>query len=631
MIEILEQNLANSTTPLAKIEAMNQLAYELQYHNLTRAFDLANAAEQLALENRVTESVAYAGTLCNLGQFNLRKGEIETAVDQLFRGLQIYRQHNNAAGHARASGLIGLTFGQIGNYPESLNYHLKQLQLSQEHKLSQEEALAYNGLGIVHNNTENHEDALTNYLHSIRISEVNTDLRQKAITLSNCAYTAKYLGEYEEAFAYGQESIELSQQVGNIISESHARLEIAKTHLLRQEFTEALGQLQINLEHLNETEYTYPLADTLLTAGKLYNQWQKPEFALPYLQRALTLSNDIQYLRVFYRCHEELARTYQLKQHFEKALHHYQEFHAIKEKTLNEQSIFNMRAIEIAYQLHAAEKEKELLKDKNKELETVIAERIQIEEELKTHQDRLEETVARRTKKLQKQNEELERFTYTVSHDLKSPLITIRGFLGLLERDIAANNQEKINRNLSRIDSAAERMLNLLENLLELSKIGHTPDTLAHIPLQAIILEAKDLVAGQIEENNVTIILEDNLPEVYGDYPRLVELFQNLIDNSCKFMGPQTNPQITIGAKMEDNTLLCFVQDNGIGVEKQYQNKIFNLFERLDQSTNGTGIGLALVKRIVEYHNGRIWIESAGENKGSTFFFTLKTPKISKE
>ncbi len=626
-IQTLEQTLAHSKTPFDKIQVMNQLAEELQYTDLERAIAIAKEAEQIALANNDQKSSNYADIVCNLGSFYLRKGEIETAVTQLFTALQIYRQQNNPAGRARTSGLIGITFSQIGNYPEALNYLLIQLQLSQKHTLPQQEAIAYNGIGIVHAATENYAEALQAHQKSIQIAEANQHMRQKASALSNCTHAARHLEQYQDAFAYGQESIQLSQEVGNKITESNARLEIANTYLQRQEFHKALEQLQTNFKQLNNTQYVHPRIDTLITIGNLYNQWQKPEQAFPHLQQALALSEKVQAISYTYRCHQALAQTYQIQQGFAQALEHYQQFHTLKETVLNQQSLSNLHAIEASYHMQVTAQEKSFLEDKNKELENLITERITIEQELKNYQDHLEELVAQRTDKLQKQNEELERFTYTVSHDLKSPLITIRGFIGLLQRDIIANDEIKIERDITRIDAAAERMLSLLEDLLELSKVGHTIDTLAYVPIQAIILEAIDLVTGRIKENDVTMIVENNLPEIYGDYPRLVELFQNLIENGCKFMGTQPNPQITIGAKKkEDDTILCFVQDNGIGIEAQYQDKIFNLFERLDPSTDGTGIGLALVKRIIEQHNGRIWVESEGKDKGSTFCFTLKAP-----
>ncbi len=136
------------------------------------------------------------------------------------------------------------------------------------------------------------------------------------------------------------------------------------------------------------------------------------------------------------------------------------------------------------------------------------------------------------------------------------------------------------------------------------------------------------MVAGQIAERGAEVEIEPDLPVVYGDRSRLLEVFQNLVDNAVKFMGDQPAPRIEIGSRTAPGVgaggeAVLYVRDNGRGIDPRYHAKIFGLFERLDIGTEGTGIGLALVQRIVELHGGRIWVESEGTGRGSTFYFTL--------
>lgn len=228
---------------------------------------------------------------------------------------------------------------------------------------------------------------------------------------------------------------------------------------------------------------------------------------------------------------------------------------------------------------------------------------------------------------LEARNAELEQFTYTVSHDLKSPLITIKGFASYIERDLAAGKLERIPSDLQRIISAADRMYQLLEDLLHLSRAGRQLNPPERIGLGLLISEAAAAVSGRLAERNVYLHLPPNLPEIYGDRTRLREVFQNLIDNAAKFMGNQPNPQIWIEARAADDPhfVLVSVRDNGIGIDPRHIQRIFGLFERLDQRVEGTGIGLTLVRRIVEAHGGKIWAESAGLGSGSTFYLTLPT------
>lgn len=227
-------------------------------------------------------------------------------------------------------------------------------------------------------------------------------------------------------------------------------------------------------------------------------------------------------------------------------------------------------------------------------------------------------------KELEGRNAELERFTYTVSHDLKSPLVTIRGFLGFLREDAQSGDATRFDKDMGRIANAADRMQALLNDLLELSRVGRISNPPEDIPFAQIVKEATDLVLGPSEETKIKFEVQTDLPAIHGDHPRLVEVMQNLISNAIKFIGDQSEPRIEIGTKGfdRDGKPLFFIRDNGIGIEPQYHERIFGLFNRLDPNINGTGIGLTLVRRIIELHGGRIWVESQPGN-GATFFFTL--------
>lgn len=224
---------------------------------------------------------------------------------------------------------------------------------------------------------------------------------------------------------------------------------------------------------------------------------------------------------------------------------------------------------------------------------------------------------------LKTNNTQLERFTYTVSHDLKSPLITIRGFLGMLEQDIADGNIDRIAQDQAFILNASNKMLQLLDELLELSRIGKVIKAHEQIPLNVIVNEAIDTILSGHIWDNLSLELMPNMPFVYIDRIRIREVFENLISNAVKYIGDQSAPRIEIGVREDNGEMVIFVRDNGIGIDSKYHETIFGLFNQLDQSIEGTGLGLAIVRRIIEAHNGRIWVESDGKNQGSTFCFTI--------
>ncbi len=223
---------------------------------------------------------------------------------------------------------------------------------------------------------------------------------------------------------------------------------------------------------------------------------------------------------------------------------------------------------------------------------------------------------------LEDKNAELERFTYTVSHDLRSPLVTIRGFLGMLQKDLRENKADKAQNDIQRISSAADKMDTLLSELLELSRVGRIVNPPEVIDLTELIHDALDTVKVRLTSKDVEVSVQPCLPQVRGDRTRLRELFENLLDNAVKYMGNQSVPTIEIGVR-DDEQQVIFVRDNGIGIEPKHHESIFGLFNKLDIDSEGSGAGLAICKRIVETHGGRIWVESEGLGMGSAFCFTI--------
>jgi two-component system, chemotaxis family, sensor kinase Cph1 len=226
-------------------------------------------------------------------------------------------------------------------------------------------------------------------------------------------------------------------------------------------------------------------------------------------------------------------------------------------------------------------------------------------------------------RELEAKNAELERFAYTVSHDLKSPLITIRGFLSFVEQDAEAGNLQRVRADLGRIRDAVDKMQRLLSELLELSRIGRVVNPPQRIAFATLAQDALALVAGRLRQRGVGVAVAEGLPTVWGDRARLVEVMQNLVDNAAKFMGDQKHPQVEIGMREQAGERVFFVRDNGIGIDPRFRDRVFGLFEKLDPDSEGSGVGLALIKRIVDQHHGRVWVESEGKGKGTTVCFTL--------
>ncbi len=239
-----------------------------------------------------------------------------------------------------------------------------------------------------------------------------------------------------------------------------------------------------------------------------------------------------------------------------------------------------------------------------------------------TAQKELEVTIA----ELRRSNRELEQFAYVASHDLQEPLRMIGSYVQLLARRYRGRLDAEADEFIDFAVEGAVRMQKLINDLLAFSRVGRQSEAFAPVDCNQILATVTQDLQESIAEVGATIHVEP-LPRVQGDASQLTQVFQNLLANALKFHGPNP-PQILISAKKQGGDWVFAVRDNGIGIDPQYFDKVFIIFQRLHGKRDypGTGIGLALTKKIIEHHSGRIWIESI-PGQGTTFFFTLRGAK----
>ena len=234
----------------------------------------------------------------------------------------------------------------------------------------------------------------------------------------------------------------------------------------------------------------------------------------------------------------------------------------------------------------------------------------------------------RAEEELWKINEELKNFVHVVSHDLKTPIISVQGFSSRLLKKYQEKLDEKARSYLEQIQSSARRMELFVSDLLSLARIGQVVSTFKDVSSSGIV---KDVVSrlqlGQ-KEKEIKLDVVDILPTISCDRERMSQVFENLLVNAIKFMGDSENPKIEIGCEDRGDFHQFYVKDNGIGIDPKYQQRIFDMFQRVREieDKEGTGIGLAIVDRIVKSHGGEVWVDSE-KAKGATFYFTL--PKAS--
>ncbi|TLF40774.1 ligand-binding sensor domain-containing protein [Maribacter aurantiacus] len=256
---------------------------------------------------------------------------------------------------------------------------------------------------------------------------------------------------------------------------------------------------------------------------------------------------------------------------------------------------------------------------------------------LKANQLKLERKISERTKELQiqqkkllkaadelsLQNEEIQRFTYSVTHDLKSPLSGIKGIANLIPMDINLAENPDMEKYLEMIHTSCDTMGDLIGDLGKMARIGKIKNENEFLNSNEIIQLARNLVWGKLEVNHIALEIHENLPTIYADKNRMIQVFSNLLDNAIKYMGNQNKPLIVVKAKKTEKEVEFQVIDNGSGMDKESLGKLFSPFERFHPNVKGSGLGLYMTKQIVVSHGGDIRAESSGKGKGTTFFITL--------
>jgi signal transduction histidine kinase len=247
--------------------------------------------------------------------------------------------------------------------------------------------------------------------------------------------------------------------------------------------------------------------------------------------------------------------------------------------------------------------------------------------ELTAINTRLQQEVAEREtaeKACMNVNEELNSFIRTVSHDLKTPIISIQGFTSRLLKTKSHCLEKKDKEYLERIIASANRMEALVLDLLQLSQVGEVDCQISHVSIGAMVQKVITSLEDTIKENAIRVIVDSNLPEIRCDESRMLQVFENLIVNAIKFTKHVASPTIEIGYENKKRFYVFYIRDNGIGIDPEYHREIFDMFRQLKEieDKQGTGLGLTIVQRIINRRGGQVWVESE-KGKGATFYFSV--------
>lgn len=260
----------------------------------------------------------------------------------------------------------------------------------------------------------------------------------------------------------------------------------------------------------------------------------------------------------------------------------------------------------------------------NDSLNEEIEKRKRSEDALKSYQAKLEAN----RRELARSNEELEQFVYTVAHDLKAPLVTSMGFIRMIKDFAEKGEYKKAISKLDQVIQANTRMGQLINDLLELCRVGRIAEEKQYLDMNVILKSFKESLRNRLEKEGFNLVLESAYPTIYANESRVLQVFENLMSNAYKYGRSASGENVVkIGSRENEDEYLFSITDNGQGIPREYHEKIFGLFYRLDNDMDGTGVGLAVVRKVLQFHEGRVWVESE-VGKGATFWLAFPKKNV---
>lgn len=582
----------------------------------------------------------YPMVLIQLGKSNFKLQRYYEALDYYHTYLELPQIQSSSEDKAKGLNNIAAVHQRIGNEEESYQLQLEALQILESIQDSAGIGRALYQLGTIVFYQKNYEQALKYYRGSLELAKQRN--KDKAVLSCYSALGPTYagLGDTLKAHQYLTKALALSRTLGIRSKEAYALHNLGAHYLKKKELDKALKALTESYNIKVELQDKWGQIGSHMYLGDVYMKQKRLALADAAYQEGLALADAIDSDRRRVDLYKRLANVASEQNDFRRAFSMNSEYINLKETLLNEEMIKNASNARIQYELSKKENEINLLKQENRfkkskstfywamsfltvclmgvSYRSVIRHRFQIQLQEKNQEINQQYT------DLSRKNEDLQKFAFIVSHDLKAPLRTIGSFTGLLRRRyfnvIDQNGQEY----MEFITGGVKRMDQLLNDLLTYSQIENKPQESDWTETKDVVNNALSNLYFQIRNENAAIRINENaLPRVKGNSAHLTQLFQNIIANGIKFRNGKS-PQISIDCVPEGENYTFKIQDNGIGIEEQYKEKIFRMFSRLHKvdEYEGTGIGLATCKKIVERHGGEIWVESK-LGQGSTFCFSL--------
>jgi signal transduction histidine kinase len=557
---------------------------------------------------------SLSALLNNIGTVYHHLADYARATRYYNQSLEIYIEIGDKRGEANAYINIGNNYYALGDYANALDYQFKAMKIHEALGDEQGKSIAYSGLALIYEKLGEYQKSIENYQNCLEYEKKSGNRWSMALTLNNLGNVYEAINDYPNALQLYQESLNIKRQLHDRQGIAHTLNNIAELYIKQRQYADALIALNESLETLESVSDKSGYAMSLITMAKLFSEKEFEQYdldkAIGYLHRSVEIAQEIKAKGVVSDAYRMMSHLYEQKGDAINALHYYKSFHTIEQEIKSEESEKRIQSLSVAYETEKAKKESELRR-------------------LEAEKYRLENV------ELAQANQFKTELLAIAAHDLKNPLQSIMGFAQLIEErkgdSTAIESFAKI------IQNSSERMLSLINNLLEDAKAEMTtfelkPETLNLTDFIKQLLETN--CNAQAHRKSQTIFFESNGDIILkGDRERLKQVFENLIGNAIKYSPKGKRIWIELRSKQShtnqatNESVLVSVKDEGQGLTEEDKSKLFGKFQRLSAKPTGgessTGLGLSITKQLVEKHNGRIWAESEGKDKGTTFFVEL--------
>lgn len=617
----------------------------LEDEEFIMAADLLTHAVQKAQVERDTATEVEARY--QLAQAKFWLSNYQGSNESLYLLLRSYHEKLNRIDSMAILRMVSQNHFYMGNYDVAHEIALKRLRATEMVKDSYNIGLSYQVLGEIEVRQKEYQKALEHVQQSYAIFEQLNLPSELSFDMDLMGDIYHETGKYEEALSYKIRSCQIVDTTGSLYNNAYCNHTIALTLSKMGRFGEAIPLFNLALATFTKAALPEEMALTRACLGETLTQAGQCAKGISALKQAL---NEAECLSMGPLRRDVLEKLVQACKHcgqIESAFIYLEKHIAVNDSLNDQNTKVRIANLSNQYELEKRDAEVEALKQTEKEkvrfiisllgglfllLGFLIGGYYSLKKQrsysrqlnAKTRQIAKQyEDIHQANEKLKNANKELEQFAYLASHDLKAPLRTIGNYASLINRRYATTLDEDGVSFLKFITEAAKHMNTLLEDIFVYSKLGKGELESEEVSLQDKLDLSLRLLHETVESKKAQII-SDPLPVVVGNPTQLYQLIQNLLDNALKFVPEGRSPEITVKATDGGSFYHFQVQDNGIGIPKHKQDEVFTIFKRLHSRDEykGTGIGLAICKKIVEAHGGNIWIESDGES-GTIFHFTL--------